>query len=135
MIASLLLSTPTWACGGFFCNPVAPVDQAGEEIVFEVDGDANQTNMHVRVQYTGPAEEFAWLVPVSAEPTLGVGTDRLFNALEPATRPMYNLDLQIDGCTDGGLSNTIFPPPPPMADASESEDGDGGSVSVVQQEG
>ena len=58
-LAAFALAVPgiAQACGGFFCNQAEPIDQAGEEILFAVDGDAGTTEMHVKVQYEGPASE------------------------------------------------------------------------------
>ena len=39
-----------------------PVDQTGEDILFVVDGA--QIEVHIRIQYTGEAERFAWVVPL-----------------------------------------------------------------------
>ena len=34
---ALFASAPALACGGFVCEPSAPVEQAGEDIVFFLD--------------------------------------------------------------------------------------------------
>ncbi len=75
------------ACGGFFCDSAAPVQQAGEQIVFAVGGGT--VEMHVRVQYTGPAEEFSWLLPVPELPELLLSADDLFVRLGQVTAPQY----------------------------------------------
>ena len=38
---ALAIPNTASACGGFFCNPNEPVDQAGEDILFAVDTEAN----------------------------------------------------------------------------------------------
>jgi hypothetical protein len=89
---SLLLSlslSPAHACGGFFCNGQEPVDQAGEVVVFEVDEEAGETTMHVRVDYEGPASDFAWVVPVPANPETFITTGELFDVLDEATQPAF----------------------------------------------
>lgn len=70
------------ACGGFFCNNQAPVDQTAEEILFAVDSEKDETTMHIKIMYEGPSEEFAWVVPVGGIPEVGVGTDAVFAALQ-----------------------------------------------------
>jgi len=87
-------TTPARACGGFFCTRV-PVDQAGERVVFAVDGD--EVTAIVQVQYQGPAEEFAWVIPVPVEPKVGVGSEALFARLGTATRPTYQLEVATTG--------------------------------------
>lgn len=89
-----LLVPDAAACGGFFCNNIDPVKQKGETVVFEVDKNANQTTMHVQVEFQGPASEFAWVIPVRGEPQLALSNEALFTQLEPRTRPQF--DLQYD---------------------------------------
>ena len=86
-----------WACGGFFCDTTG-VDQAGEVVVFEVDG--GQVSTHVTVSYRGPADEFAWVVPVPAEPTLGISPRELFDGLNLTTAPLPQLSFTSSGCTE-----------------------------------
>lgn len=89
-VAGAVVGAPAsaWACGCFAPpNPATPVVQAGEQVVFAMDG--GQVTMHVRVQYGGPAEEFGWLLPLPSVPDLEVGTEELFYALEQSTRPTF----------------------------------------------
>jgi MYXO-CTERM domain-containing protein len=77
------------ACGGTFCdggNPM-PVDQTGEDILFIQDGD--QIEVHVRIQYTGEAERFAWMVPLASIPEVSVGSEPLFIEVSRATIPFW----------------------------------------------
>ena len=67
------------ACGGFFCSLQQPVDQAAERILFTKEG--NEMVTHVQIQYTGPSENFSWILPVPSVPELGVGSDVLFQNL------------------------------------------------------
>ncbi len=92
-----LLGSPdaAHACGGFFCNRQA-IDQSGERILYSYEPDGTITTV-VQIQYTGPSESFAWILPVSAEPTVAVGSDALFTALEYATAPQFPLDYQMTG--------------------------------------
>lgn len=93
MLTALALLTPdAAACGGFFCNNIDPVEQKGETIVFEVDRQANETTMHVQVEYQGPPTEFAWVIPVRGEPDLKLSNDALFSQLDSRTRPEFQLD-------------------------------------------
>ncbi len=86
---------PVWACGGFFCRQV-PIDQAGEQIIFRRDGDT--VTAVVLIQYAGEAEDFSWVLPVPGDPELSVGSDVVFQPLELATRPQFNLDVNGEEC-------------------------------------
>lgn len=87
--AALALPQPAEACGGFFCNRV-PVDQTGEHILFAQDGDYMEA--HVLVQYAGPAESFAWIVPVTARPEVGVSSATIFSRLSQVTGARYYIN-------------------------------------------
>lgn len=114
------------ACGGFFCDQAAPrdtslfdtsvprVDQTSERIVFAVDKDAGKVEVHVQVSYEGSVDEFAWIVPVAAEPELFVSTEDLFAALDVPTTPRFQLLQEDEGTckqredtytTDSGWGN------------------------------
>ena len=111
LIALLCILPPlkSIACGGFFCQ-IVPIDQAGEQIVFHQSGDI--VTALVEIQYVGDAENFAWVVPVPGLPELDIGSDLVFSALEPATRPRFFLDQTGAGCPvtatdeDDGLNST-----------------------------
>jgi hypothetical protein len=96
----LLLSLVTFrtvkACGGFFCQPQQPVLQAGENIAFGVsqnDDNSVDVTMAIQINYQGPAEAFAWILPVPAEPTISTGSDILFDALFEVTRPTFEFTI------------------------------------------
>ncbi len=100
---ALLTSTPADACGGFFCDSGAPVLQAAERIVFGVDRDAGQVEMHVQITYSGPSEDFSWIVPVPQVPEIGVTTSALFTQLAITTQPTFTLTPVDEGhCREGG---------------------------------
>ncbi|PCK05431.1 MAG: hypothetical protein COA42_18240 [Alteromonadaceae bacterium] len=107
------------ACGGFFCQ-FTPINQSGEQIVFKQDGD--RTTTMVRIFYSGEASEFGWVLPVPATPELSVGDDALFNQLEAATRPQFDLLITGSECVDptrvfegATLDSSGFPLPVPTA--------------------
>ena len=80
------------ACGGFFCSQSTgglPIDQAGEDIAYILEGDGSLT-MIVRIVYSGASTSFAWVVPVPVAPTsIEIGPDALFTQLAPATSPTF----------------------------------------------
>jgi len=95
-IGASFAPTQASACGCFAPpNPATPVVQAGEQIVFgQKDG---RVTMHVRVQYSGPAEEFGWLLPMPSVPELQVGTEEIFSALDARTRPQFRTRYVTEG--------------------------------------
>lgn len=113
--ASVLAAVPNEAsaCGGTFCDAPPPdptmgdpqemrVDQTGETIVFAFD--ETHVEAHVQINYDPdtPAERFAWIVPVMAEPEISVGSQALFLNLQNATAPSFGYVDLIDGCGGGG---------------------------------
>lgn len=127
-IAGLLAAPRAEACGGFFCSQV-PINQAGERIVFGVRG--NSVEAHIQIQYQGAAEKFAWVVPLTAKPTLGIGSPRLFNFLDIQTQARFQLQWD-NSCSRGfpwGLPGTAQDDAAPPSSPTE-----GGGVVVVSQE-
>src|SRR5262249_6513988 len=107
------LPRPASACGGFFCdqgqpgNPQpVPVNQAAEEILFATDG--NSVEVHVRIAYQGDGTAFAWILPVRQVPTLSVGVDATFLALDQMTTPQFRVQTQQLGCGNGASSGGGF---------------------------
>ncbi|HEY4183872.1 MAG TPA: DUF2330 domain-containing protein [Polyangia bacterium] len=109
-LSVLASGAPARACGGFFCdrpqaNAGPPIAQAGENVLFALDRDpvsgAGLVEAHIQIKYTGAADQFSWVVPISSLPTIGVGTDVLFQLLEPKTRPTFTLNWSVDGTCQG----------------------------------
>ncbi len=86
------------ACGGFFCSNV-PVDQAGENILFVLD--EGRVTAHIQIAYQGAAEDFSWVVPVSAVPEIDVGTDEVFDVLAMQTTPQAWARWEGVDCDEG----------------------------------
>lgn len=106
------LTTPSHACGGFFCNREEPVNQNAERIVFSIDQEAGKVETHVQISFEGDAEDFAWVVPTPAVPELFTSTEELFTELERATMPLFERDTIEEGpCKDefnrGGTSDEV----------------------------
>lgn len=102
-VVACTLMTPSsaGACGGFFCANQA-IAQAGEQIAFVYEPDGSVTTV-VQVQYSGPSEEFAWILPVPERPTVALGTSAFFTQLWNATVPIYRSVRRTDGeCSAGG---------------------------------
>jgi MYXO-CTERM domain-containing protein len=124
---ALPLVTPSQAraCGGTFCDNTAipmPVDQRGEDILFVQDGP--DIEVHVRIEYEGEAERFAWLVPIQAVPEISVGSEYLFAALADATAPDWTRSHDYECPDEDPSGNTVmgFVPESDFAAASEDPD-------------
>lgn len=97
LAAWAVLATPeAQACGGFFCDTV-PVDQAAERILFAMDDTTGKVEVQVQISFEGDAKDFAWVLPVPAEPELTITVDDVFVQLRAATRPAWNLTQTVEG--------------------------------------
>lgn len=83
------------ACGGFFCSS-APIEQAGETLVYGLEEDGTVT-MAIQIRYAGDDDDFAWILPVTAPPEISLGTDALFDGLHAATRPIFQTREVVEG--------------------------------------
>ncbi|HIG53162.1 MAG TPA: DUF2330 domain-containing protein [Candidatus Handelsmanbacteria bacterium] len=85
-----------YACGGFFCDNF-PMNQVAENILF-IQGEGTVTT-HVQLQYSGEASDFAWILPMPSVPELAVSHNQIFNQLQFATQPGFQLNFQEEaGC-------------------------------------
>ncbi len=103
LVGAVLLGAPqdAEACGGFFCDggpQPMPVDQTGEDILFVMD--EGEVEVHIRIEYDGEAENFAWIIPVSSVPTdFNVGSEALIDAVKAASVPTYGITNTADDCS------------------------------------
>ena len=123
------------ACGCFASTTVAsPVVQAGEQILFYIDGP--NVVAHVQIFYSGASDQFGWLLPLPAQPTLGVGDTAVFDALAQATQPIFSTTT-INTCQGsrggGGCSYGCGSYSSPVANAAGGAEDNGGPSIVVAQ--
>ena len=123
------------ACGCFTPpDPSVPVVQAGENLLFSID--SGTVTAHIQIQYSGPATDFGWLLPLPTQPTLQLGTDELFNQLLATTQPKYEISRVYEGnCSfdpsRAGVFNANAGTPGPETTAG-GEDGTTTSPLVIQ---
>lgn len=137
LLASLFLASlsafvarPASACGGFFCNSAQPVNQNAERIIFSHNGDGTVTAV-IQILYSGPAESFAWVLPVPGTPEIGISSNLAFQRLQSQTNPQYQLVTTVEGtCDELDFSSGPFPSADGV-DASAGVDTGPGGVSVV----
>jgi len=110
------------------------VVQAGERIAFAMDNGV--VTAHIQIQYSGPAAEFGWLLPLPSIPEMNVGTDELFTQLIQQTQPLYRLDSVFEGnCVWANRGGPAFGGASGDSDGSNSpspEDPGGPGVLVIE---
>ncbi len=125
--------TPAHACGGLFCNAAQPVNQAAERIIF-ADNDDGTVTAIIEIQYEGPSEEFAWVLPVPpGETQVGVGSTTSLDRIEAQTNPSYFLNVTTDpSCFDNNAVGDPTAGGAPMAAPGDfaSDDGEA-AVEVI----
>jgi hypothetical protein len=105
-------AAPAQACGGLFCSQANPVNQAAERIIFSFDKAQEKVTAVVEILYQGPADKFAWVLPVPGIPQVDVSTSTLLDNLQNATNPTYSIQRSWTGSQCGG---GLPPPPAPVA--------------------
>jgi MYXO-CTERM domain-containing protein len=94
--ACVLLSGEARACGGLFCNAAQPVNQAAERIIFAKNDDGTVSAV-IEIQYEGPSNEFAWVLPVPAgQVDVSVGSTISLDRIEQQSNPLYILNIVQD---------------------------------------
>ncbi len=63
------------------------IRQAGLNVIFAIDGQANQTTAYMQLDYVGNPAEFAWILPVPSTPKLEVVEAGSFAELHSLTDP------------------------------------------------
>ena len=101
VLASSLLLSPglipkAEACGGFWCSIMAPVEQSAEQIIF-IDNPDDTITAIIQIQYQGPSEKFAWVIPIPGDPKIAVSSNTAFDRLNLATAPQYLLETEVEG--------------------------------------
>src|SRR5260221_12675484 len=82
----LLMPLAALACGGFF-TPGTPLDQNIERIIFAVA--PGSMTVYEQINYSGPASDFAWVLPVPSVPQLGTAPISTFRNLDHQTQQRF----------------------------------------------
>jgi hypothetical protein len=113
LVCSALLATAVDAdaCGGLFCSASSPVNQAAERIIFAQDGGT--VHAVIEIQYAGPSENFAWVLPVpgGVPVEVGVSSKQALDALQGQSNPTYTLTTTFESCeiADDGAGGSFSP--------------------------
>jgi len=121
---------PAQACGGLFCSASAPVNQAAERIIFSKNADRTVTAV-VQIQYQGPSEEFAWVLPVPGIPEVSVSSDLAFTRLQQASNPQYNFTTVVEGRCKRERGSDSASGSAPSADSGAGGAGGNGGINVL----
>ena len=83
-IACLVRATPAAACGGCFHDPTQnPTVVTDHRMILSVSLD--QTTLYDQIHYSGAAQSFAWVLPISGTATVGLSADVVFDTLDSMT--------------------------------------------------
>jgi len=124
--------SPAEACGGFFCDNSQPVNQQAERIIFAQQPDGS-VDAVIQIQYQGPSEQFAWMLPVTGSPEISVSSNAAFDRIQQATNPLYRLTTTVEGtCADSG-GGRLSSDGTSSADAGVPPSEPGGEVTVVDR--
>jgi hypothetical protein len=100
------------------------VDQTGERIIFSRNADGTVTCV-VQIDYTGPSQKFAWLLPVAGTPKISVSSNIAMQRFSQATAPQYVLERHVEGTCNqqypgwgAGGTASFFPPTGSVSDAA-----------------
>ncbi|MBK9752605.1 MAG: DUF2330 domain-containing protein [Nannocystis sp.] len=128
--AACMAMTPNAAeaCGGTFCDggipgPM-PVDQTGENVIFVIGDTESEVHIQISIDPETNAENFGWLVPLTAVPEFSVGSQPLFDAIRAASVPLYDITTTVEDCGGGFGTDGVSSDP---SGASISDRGSGGT--------
>ena len=90
------------ACGGTFCDGGVPgpmpVDQSGENVIFVIGDTLSEVHIQITIDPNTNAENFGWLVPLTAVPEFSVGSQPLFDQIRAASVPQYDITTTFETC-------------------------------------
>jgi hypothetical protein len=132
LLALLAWSDQARAFGGLWSSQSEPVRTTTQQILLVDRPDATLTAV-IRLELSGPAQDFAWLIPVPAKASVAVSSNEVFRRLEAATSPEYWVDVAVEGsCVDRSSLLTGYENPDD-AGAGALYPTDKGPVDVLEQ--
>ncbi len=132
LLAASSYCSPAQACGGLFCSAANPVNQAAERIIFADNGDDSITAV-IEIQYQGPSEEFAWVLPLPAgDIEVQVSSKLALDRLQVQSNPQYNLQIVSNCGSSRQTANTAGVLAPGAAFGADDASA-GGGVAVLEE--
>ena len=96
-LAAVLPPAEAFACGACVSPPAATgatfARQSAERIFFYRNPQTKHSTVWVEVSFAGNPKDFGWVVPMPKTPTIGVGSRYLFDRLDQATAPRFELEI------------------------------------------
>jgi hypothetical protein len=119
------------ACGGCF---IRPTSQNGtvvtdHRMIFSVS--TTQTTLYDQIRYSGNPSDFAWVLPIKSQVTLGVSSDLLFQTLDNLTA--VDILAPPNPCPPPAFNGGFALGPGASADASIAAPSDGGVTVITMQ--
>jgi hypothetical protein len=84
------------AFGGFWSAQGATIKQSAERIIF-IDHPGPTLTAIVQLDYAGPAQKFAWLVPVPDTASVAISSSAVFDRLDAVTAPRFWAAVEVAG--------------------------------------
>jgi hypothetical protein len=75
-----------------------PVDQSGENVIFVIGDTESEVHIQISIDPNTNAENFGWLVPLTAVPEFSVGSQPLFDQIRAASVPQYDITTTFENC-------------------------------------
>ena len=128
------------ACGGTFCDGGVPgpmpVDQSGENVIFVIGDTMSEVHIQISIDPNTNAEQFGWLIPLTAVPEFSVGSQPLFDQIRAFSVPQYDITTTFEDCGDAFASSSAGdggetggdPTGAATTGSDSSSDGDGPTV-------
>ena len=121
----LLREMDAAACGGCFALPSENTEITSERMIVSIS--QTQSTLYDEIQYSGNPSNFAWVLPITGQVTVGLSSDALFQEIDQLTAVTVSAPPVTCGC------------PPPNAGfgtgtaTSAGAGGSSGGVTVISQ--
>lgn len=89
LILSVSVAASAFADGGMFAPAIHEIFEHEQVALLEWDAGAGVEALSILPGLSGDMREFAWVVPLPAEPQLGLADVAVFDQLFTATSPLY----------------------------------------------
>ena len=120
----LLRETDASACGGCFALPSENTEITSERMIVSIS--QTQLTLYDEIQYSGNPSNFAWVLPITGQVTVGLSSDALFQEIDQLTAVTVSAPPVTCGCPPPYTSGAAF------TSSSSSGAADGG-VTVISQ--
>ena len=115
------------ACGGCFALPTENTEITSERMIVSIS--QTQSTLYDEIQYSGNPSNFAWVLPIAGQVTVGLSSDALFQEIDQLTAVTVQAPPVTCGCPPpyAGFGTGTGPSSAGAGGAS------GGGVTVISQ--